>query len=235
MSETIHIYCDESCHLERADQRAMVLGGLACPADVRKLIGRKIKDLKREHQIQSHREIKWTQVSPSRLGFYLALVDLFFDTPELGFRAVVVPDKAALDHLAFNQTHDDFYYKMWWQLLTRLIDADRRYRVFVDIKDTRSASKLLRLHEILCNTHRDFEQEHILGVEVVRSHDVPLLQLTDVLTGALSHLHRGLTDSQAKGAVIERIRSRSGLPLVSSTPPVVRKMNVFVWRHREAV
>jgi hypothetical protein len=91
------------------------------------------------------REIKWTQVSPSTKAFYLALVELFFDEPQLGFRAVVVPDKRVLDHARFGNSHEDFYYRMWWQLLRRLVDDQHVFRVFVDIKDTRSAAKLAKL------------------------------------------------------------------------------------------
>ncbi len=124
---------------------------------------------------------------------------------------------------------------MWWQLLTRLVDDEHRFRIFVDIKDTRSAEKLRKLHEVLCSTHYDFDQGRILSVEAVRSHDVPLLQLADVFIGAMSHLHRGLNGSAAKRFVTERIRERSGLSLLRSTPPQARKFNVFIWRPRESV
>ncbi|HET9034223.1 MAG TPA: DUF3800 domain-containing protein [Dokdonella sp.] len=234
MSAVIHIYCDESCHLERDNQRAMVLGGLSCPADYRQRIGRAIKGLKAEYGIPSSREIKWTQVSPSTLTFYHALVDLFFDEPCLGFRAVVVPEKRALEHERFGQSHDDFYYKMWWQLLSRLIDDQHLFRIFVDIKDTHSATKLAKLHEVLCNTHYDFSRERIKSVEAVRSHEVPLVQMADVLTGALSHAAREVAGSVAKQSLIAHVRQRSGLSLERSTLPNTRKFNLFVWQPQGA-
>jgi hypothetical protein len=233
MSNIVHIYCDESCHLEKDHQKVMVLGAVTCPAESRWKLGRKIKALKQKHGIPQWREIKWTQVSPSRQAFYVELVDLFFDEPSLGFRTVVVPDKKALRHEEFNQTHDEFYYKMWWLLLTRLIDDEHCFRIFVDIKDTQSAKKLRKLHEILCSTHYDFDRQRILSIEAVRSHDVLLLQLADLLIGAVSHYHRNLVGSQAKQAVIERIRERSGLSLLKSTPPQARKFNIFIWKPQE--
>ncbi|MDN5850345.1 MAG: DUF3800 domain-containing protein [Nitrococcus sp.] len=232
MNDSVHIYCDESCHLEKDGQKAMVLGGLSCPAGVRQLMARRIKALKRAHGIASGREIKWTQVSPSRLAFYLALVDMFFDEPLLGFRTVVV-DKTLLNHDRFEQAHDDFYYKMWWQLLTRLIDDQHCFRIFIDIKDTRSQIKQIKLHEVLCNTHYDFDSSRIRSVEAVHSHQVPLLQLVDLLIGAMSHLHRGIATSQAKQDVIRRIQKRSRLTLMRNTPPQARKFNVFLWMPRE--
>ena len=235
MSDIIHIYCDESCHLEKDHQKVMVLGAITCPATLRWEVGRKIKALKKKYGIPPWREIKWTQVSPSRQAFYVELVDLFFNEPSLGFRTVVVPNKQALRHEAFDQTHDDFYYKMWWLLLTRLIDDEHQFRIFIDIKDTQSAKKLRKLHEVLCNTYYDFDRRRILNIEAVRSHDVVLLQLADLLIGAVSYLHRSLGSSQAKQAVIDRIRQRSGLSLLRSTPPQARKFNVFVWKPREVV
>lgn len=234
MNGLIHIYCDESCHLENDGQAAMVLGAVSCPAHAHKRVGRAIKALRDAHGIPAGREIKWTQISPSTLHFYRAVVDLFFDEAELGFRGVVVPNKAALDHARFQQTHDDFYYKMWWQLLTRLIDDEHAFRIFVDIKDTHSALKLRKLHEVLTNTHYDFDNQRIRSIEAVHSHDVPLVQLADLLTGALSHLFRGLDGSSAKQAIIRHVRERSGLSLSRSTPPAARKFNLFVWRPQEA-
>lgn len=234
MTGVVHIYCDESCHLENDGQTAMVLGAVSCPADTHKRIGRAIKALKERCGMPATREIKWGQISPATLDFYRAYVDLFFDEPALGFRGVVVPDKAALDHVRFEQTHDDFYYKMWWQLLTRLIDDQHVFRIFVDIKDTQSATKLRKLHEVLANTHYDFDARRIRSVEAVHSHDVPLVQLADVLAGALSHLFRGIDGSAAKRAIIEQVRARSGLGLDRSTPPAARKFNLFIWRPQAA-
>jgi len=235
MNGVVHIYCDESCHLEHDHQSAMVLGAVACTRDSRHRIGRAIKALKKKHGILTTREIKWVQVAPCTLSFYRDLIALFFDEESLGFRSVVVPDKHVLDHDRFDQLHDDFYYKMWWQLLTRMIDDQNNFRIFVDIKDTHSHAKLNKLHDVLCNSHYDFNNERIRSIEAVRSHDVPLVQLADVLTGLLAHHFRGLDGSPAKQALIKYLRQRSGLGLERSTPPGARKFNLFVWRAREGV
>lgn len=235
MSRTVHIYCDESCHLENDHESAMVLGAIACPANTRNRVGRDIKRLKYRHGVPATREIKWTQVSPATLAFYRDLVSLFFDDQALEFRGVVVPDKSRLNHRQFGQSHDEFYYKMWWQLLTRMVDDESAFRVFVDIKDTHSATKLNKLHEVLRNTYYDFNSERIQSIEAVRSHDVLLVQLADVLTGLLSHYFRGIQESGAKQALIQFVRERSGLRMDRSTPPGARKFNLFVWRPQEAV
>lgn len=230
MTASIHVYCDESCHLEHDHASAMVLGAVWCPASHRAMLGRKIKALRSTYGVGPGVEIKWVKVSPAKLDFYLALVDLFFDEPLLHFRGLVVPDKSALDHSRFAQDHDGFYYKMWYLLLNRMISPDERYRIFIDIKDTRGQAKVAKLHEVLCNAHYDFDRSVIESIEQVHSHDVSLLQLADLLIGALGYLHRNLHDSEAKQAVIERIRQRSRLNLDSSTLLRADKFNLFVWR-----
>lgn len=229
MTERIHIYCDESCHLENDHLRAMVLGAIWCPASHRQALARKIKALKAAHGLPPQFEIKWVKVSPGQLPFYQALMDLFFDEPLLHFRGLVVPDKQALDHGKFQQDHDTFYYKQWYTLLNRLIDPSKRYRVFLDIKDTRGQAKVKKLHDVLCSANYDFDRSVIESIELVHSHDVLLLQLADLLIGALSYVHRGVHDSPAKLALVAHLRHRSGLRLEQSSLLRADKFNLFVW------
>jgi hypothetical protein len=210
----------------------MVLGAVWCPASHRAALGRKFKALRASFGLPATFEIKWTKVSPARLDFYLALIDWFFDEPLLHFRAVVVPEKLTLDHGRFGQTHDDFYYKTWYLLLTHLVDDQHRFRVFLDIKDTHGQVKVNKLHEVLCNAHYDFDRRKIISIEQVHSHDVPLLQVADLIMGALAYLHRGLHSSEAKQEVISRIRERSGHELLRSTLPRTEKFNLLVWQAR---
>ncbi len=230
MKPLVHVYCDESCHLESDHASAMVLGAVWCPASHRAMLGRKVKALRAAHGIGSGVEIKWTKVSPAKLDFYLGLIDLFFDEPLLHFRGLVIPDKSSLDHGRFLQDHDGFYYKMWYLLLNRMISPDERYRIFIDIKDTLGQQKVSKLHEVLCNANYDFDRSLIEHIEQVHSHDILLLQLADLIIGALSYLHRGLNSSPAKLAIIDRIRQRSGLNLMHSSLLRADKFNLFIWR-----
>ena len=229
MSEIFNIYCDESCHLEYDRQSAMVLGAVWCPESQRASIARAIRELKTTHGLASSFEVKWTKVSPAKLDFYLALIDLFFSDPRLHFRGIVIPDKSKLDHSAFDQSHDDFYYKMYFQLLKVIFESGNRYRIYLDIKDTRSQQKVTKLHDYLANAQYDFNKEMVEWIQQVHSHEIEQLQLADVLIGALGYLHRGLQTSPAKQALIERIKAKSGFSLCRSTLPSEKKFNVFVW------
>jgi hypothetical protein len=230
MDSIINIYCDESCHLPHDQQTAMVLGALWCFHAKVKEHNAAIADLKAKHNLSPYFEVKWTKVSPSKLPFYRDLIDYFFDTPTMGFRAWVVPDKAILDHDRYDQTHDDWYYKMYFYLIRNLIDPNRQYHIYMDIKDTRSRAKLGKLREVLHKAKYDFSREIIRNVQHVHSHDIGIMQLADLLIGAVSYKARGLSTSPAKASLITLIRQHSGLSLDRSTLPAVRKFNLCFWQ-----
>jgi len=47
VNELIHLYCDESCHLEHDQARSMVLGAIWCPALHRAELARKVQAVKK--------------------------------------------------------------------------------------------------------------------------------------------------------------------------------------------
>lgn len=228
----INVYCDESCHLEHDRETAMVLGAVWCPQVQAAGLNRLIAKLKSQHGLSRFFELKWGKVSGAKLAFYEALVNLFFDTPDLNFRAWVIPDKSILRHDEFRQTHDDWYYKMYFYMLSTIIrpNGDNRYHVYLDIKDTRSRSKLQKLHEVLANANYDFQREMIARMQHVHSHDIGLLQLADLLIGTIAYIARGMSGSPAKQRIVELIQQRSGLPLTKKTPLSATKVNLFFWQ-----
>lgn len=55
-----------------------------------------------------------------------------------------------------------------------------------------------KLEEVLRNDKYDFSKEIIKKVQQVRSHEVEILQLTDLLIGATAYSNRGLENSKPK-------------------------------------
>jgi hypothetical protein len=234
MSQVFNIYCDESCHLELDQQPVMVLGALWCPVEQTRAIADHIRNLKASHGLSLAFEIKWTKVSRSKLDFYLALVDYFFNEQDLHFRALIA-EKHHLNHAAFpGQDHDDWYYKMLFTLLSPLLSPEAHYRIYLDLKDTQSCIKAAKLHDVLCNARYDFDRQLIERVQPVASHEVQQLQLCDLLIGAITYTNRGLTTNSAKLALIERIKEWSAYSLVRSTLLGEKKLNLFRWQGREA-
>ena len=133
----INIYCDESCHLEHDRANTMLLGAISCPANEKKRIFSDIRMIKQKHGVSTWTEIKWTGVSPAKLEFYKEIIDYFINESALSFRAVVIKDKANLNHEKFNKgSHDLWYYKAYYFLLDAMIGYFEEYRIFIDIKDT---------------------------------------------------------------------------------------------------
>lgn len=230
MSYAVNIYCDESCHLIHDNSDVMLLGAVWFPSRKKSEIFTRIKEIKDKHNLSTYFEVKWNKVSPSKEDFFIDLVNYFFDDDDLHYRGLIVQKKSKLDHKRFNQTHDTFYYKMYFNLIKIILSPDNSYNIFLDIKDTRSQEKVEKLHDVLCSTHYDFQQRIIRKIQQVRSHEVQALQIADLLTGAVSYLHRGLKGSQSKTKLIERIRQRSGYTLSASTLPKESKFNLFFWQ-----
>jgi len=251
MGERFNIYCDESCHLEHDRRPVMVLGAAWCPTDRVRDISVRLRELKQKHRVLSPEdlrrprsrqfEVKWTKISQAREGLYLDWVDYFFDDDDLHFRGVVI-DKMVLDHARWEQTHDDWYYKMMFTLLEPIVDPQQHYQIFLDIKDTRSEEKRAKLEAVLRNANYDFDNTIIDRVQQIRSHESEIMQLADLLIGAVGYHHRRrLGDLPAAGAqlnatklaVISRIRQRSRKSLERSTWLREPKLNLLCWQPRE--
>lgn len=243
MRNEINIYCDESCHLQNDDEHVMVLGAIYCPLSKKDDIFQRISEIKKKYKLlpktkknindnRTYYEIKWNKVSKAMIPFYIELIDLFFDNDDLGFRALVVPDKSKLDHTAYDQTHDQFYYKMYFNLLKVILDPEYAHNIYIDIKDTKSREKVHKMEQVLRNDIYDFSKGIIKKIQQVRSHEVELIQLADLFTGAVSYVNRNLESSQSKNTLIEYIRHRSRYSLRKSTLYKERKFNIFIWESR---
>lgn len=229
MPEEFNLYCDESCHLPADHEPVMVLGTVWLPEDKRREIFSRIRDIKQNHGMYPDAEMKWTKVSNSKFAAYRDLVDYFFDDDDLHFRAIVA-HRGGLDHERFNQSHDDWYYKVYYQLISNVLTSENTYRVYVDIKDTLGGAKARTLHEILCSGMYDFSAESLTRVQQVRSDEVQAIQLADILIGALAFANRpNANPSKPKTDLVDRIRVRSGKSLDRSTPPREAKFNIFHW------
>jgi len=229
-----NIYCDESCHLENDGKPVMLLGGIWCPVDEVKRLAAELRDIKNRHKATG--ELKWTKVSKARQDFYLEVTSWFLAEMPLHFRALVVLNKDRLNHNYFNAgSHDTFYYKMYFSLLSKILSPDNLYNIYLDIKDTRSRNKVRKLREVLCNNVHDFTSEMINHIQNIHSHESDIMQLADFLLGAVSYRHRNLTGNEAKIAVIDRLERGLGRSLLRSTPLSEQKFNLFLFSPQRLV
>ncbi|WP_339158977.1 DUF3800 domain-containing protein [Methylobacterium bullatum] len=232
MSNLITIYCDESCHLEHDRIPPMVLGCIWTPKSEVKRLSNNLRDIKRKHNANG--ELKWTKVSKSRIEFYKEVVDWFFSESSLRFRSFIVPNKADLDHNRFNEgSHDLFYYKSYFNLISKILYPPNCYSIYLDIKDTRSKFRVSKLREILLNDQFDFTGSMIERVQHIRSHESEMMQLADLFIGAVGYRHRRLSSNVAKASIVAMIEDRIDKKLTQSTALEEQKFNMFVWRHRQ--
>jgi len=232
MSQIFNVYCDESCHLENDHQKVMVLGAVWCPLEKSHEIMARLREIKQKHGLKPEFEVKWSKVSPAKKDLYLDFVDYFFNDDDLHFRALIA-QKTSLRHDAFGQSHDEWYYKMYFDMLKIIFSPDSQYRIYLDIKDSRGGVKVAMLHEVLCNNIYDFSRSIIERVQIIRSHETEILQLADLLTGAISYANRGLSDNGGKVALLNRIKERSHYSLTRTTLYRENKVNLFRWSPAE--
>jgi Protein of unknown function (DUF3800) len=218
MSKTFNYYCDESCHLLNDGQKYMVIGYTCSAYNQVQLHQEAIKELKNRHKFNA--EIKWNKVSHSKYPFYNDLIEYFFAS-DLQFRAIIVK-KTDIDNAQFGQSHDDFYYKMYYQLINHKIDMESSYNVYLDIKDTLSANKVRKLKDLL-----NIRLSVIRNLQNIRSEESLLLQLADLLIGAIAYHLRGDGKVIAKNKLIEKIKLTTNHNLQRSTPFKQSKFNLF--------
>jgi len=229
----INVYCDESCHLPFDNIDLMVIGGISCPKEKAEYINKAIREIKKKHGVYRFAEIKWTKVSESKYEMFKDLIDLFFDSSFLNFRAVVAISKSKLNYEKFNLSPDDWYQRIYYLTLRELIDIGNDYYIYVDIKDTKGSEKIDSLKNVLNNVVGYFYDETVKNIQLVRSDQIQLLQLADLLIGAVSYSNRGLDGNSAKLKLIKHIEERSSRLLTKTTPKSEEKVNIFIWSPRE--
>lgn len=222
MSKTFNLYCDESTHLIHDGHPYMLLSYISIAYPQIRLAKEEIKAIKRKFNYTE--ELKWTNVHSATYKVYAELVDWFFMN-DLEFRTVVV-DKSQIDETRADYSFNDFYFRMYFQLLHTKVDFQNRYNVFLDIKDTCSGEKLEKLKKIMNYNSSIGTLQFILSRESV------FIQLADVLMGAINYNLR-IQKGDVKGNVIaklkliEKIKRHSDISLNTTTPLSRNKFNLF--------
>lgn len=225
--EKVNLYCDESCHLEHDHEKIMVIGGIKCLKKNRKYVCSEIMKIKETYGISKYAEIKWNKVSTCNLSYFKTLIDYFFKCNSLTFRAVVI-DKTKLKHDDFQQTHDEFYYKMYYHCLIGLIDAKKENYIYLDKKDTKGTYRIERLKFYLSQKTHDFDEKVVKRIQCANSVDLPILQMADLLIGAIGYRNRELDNrSKAKVELVNYIIQKSGYTLTKTTLLSENKFNLF--------
>ncbi|MBF0308258.1 MAG: DUF3800 domain-containing protein [Magnetococcales bacterium] len=208
------VYCDESrpdlLTSRNSTGRFMVIGSLWLESFRRKGAKSDIHALRDLHRIGG--EFKWQKVSPSKIQFYLSLLDWFFAQAESAkFKCILVSHDP--NDLEFHEGDGELgFYKYYFEMLHPGIVDPNRYSIFCDYKSNRLMTRLQTLRGCLS---AGYSTSPVVQVQAVRSEESVLIQLTDLLTGAVSaRLNDSLVQGSAKTVLVSHLESRLGRPLL---------------------
>lgn len=218
------IYCDESCWEALYDKNSHLyaaIGGVWIPTEKRQDVKAHIGSLKNKYGL--HGEMKWNHICPKSVEMYKELVNMFFDDEEIRFRAICIK-AAEVNHERFNAGNGELgFYKFYFQLIHHWMLMGNSYQVFVDYKTNGYQHRVQELGAILNNA----STAELTQIQALPSEESVLIQLADVLTGAVasSFNNRKMT-SLAKQSIRDLIEHRMG-HCIQGTSAGETKFNVF--------
>ncbi len=229
-----NVYCDESCHLISNDSKYMLIGAVYCPKHKVKKVNKYIEYLKKNYNLSDKIELKWNKIDKKTERLYLDIINYFFDNDDLKFRVIVI-DKTKLDHEKYNQTENDFYHKAYYDMLKYIIVPGNSYNIYPDIKDTNS----YYYHQVMLDYLRikmsDTNKKTIKKAQPIRSYEAPILQINDILIGALSYYYRNLSGNSVKLNIISEISKLYQSNFDISSYYSNTKFNIFIWKSRNDI
>jgi hypothetical protein len=229
----VRIYADES---STSQQRFMSWGGVWIAENDEAAARGTIAEIRRDAGWKPHGEMKWNKMSGRKCHeAYARLIRTFFELP-INFACIVVDTQ----NPGPNRGDDwelDLYKTLYWLLFKRA-SPSLQYEVVLDERTNREGDRLSVLHGALNATMR---REHAYDgncfqrVLARKSHDDVLLQLADVLLGAVSFhrngWHRKPKASGAKCAAAQQIAEvvNPHFGVLQHTAATKTKFNIWCW------
>jgi hypothetical protein len=202
----------------------MVYGGLIVSAESAGAFDASINAWRQKHNLRG--EFKWTKVSRAKLPRYSSLVKSFFTHASSGTAhfAAVVFDTHEIDYATYHKGSEELgFYKFYYQFLRNklgryAVSDDSLLWVFIDQRQSADSVKLGTLRNVLnAGIRKRFGRrtDVVRRVEARVSHDCNLMQVADVLMGAVgfhwnSH-HHAPSASPAKLELASQIAKLAGL------------------------
>jgi len=179
-------------------------------------------------------ELKWTKVSNQKLPEYKRFVEYFFalnNTDKLHFHSIIL-DNHKIDYKKFSRGDRELgFYKFYYQLLLHCFG--KRYcrigeddRIIVHL-DYRTSSYSLNTLKIVLNRGMkkkfSINTSPFASIEARESHKSDLLQITDIIIGAIGFQKNGydlLSGSKAsKKELSNYIAEQAGFPDLKNNSP----------------
>jgi len=223
------IFCDESNHLLKDSSNLMVNGAIRVEEARLKEASNYIKALRHKHAY--HTEIKWTKLIYKQMPFYKELIDYFFSSEFMTFKATLVVNKSNANHERYGRNHDEFYYVVYYYTLRDLIKKKGDYKIYFDYKDTLGGERVVALKDRLIHSCAGE-----MSFTIIHSYESQLIQLVDLFIGALGYKNREdiVKESKVKCEIIDYLDSKisvQGYKIgdIQGTKPWAEKFNIFRW------
>jgi len=230
MNNTINMYMDESCHTKYDMTNVMSLVTVYSNRSNLLYFEEEIKKIKLKYNIFG--EAKWNKVSPSNLSFYKELIELISKNARrniIRIRALLI----SIDKAKIRTEYSVWYYKMVYILFEKIIYKDfseedkySNFNLFLDKKDIDSNKKTIETAQFLSN--KVFNKKTVRGF-AVDSKEYCLIQIADVIAGALTYNKRALGTSEAKIELIDYIEKEFIIKLDQTTSLNKLDFNLLVW------
>ena len=229
-----NVYCDESCHLVSNDSKFMLIGAVYCPKNKVKKVNDYIGHLKENYNLSDRIELKWNKIDKKTERLYMDIINYFFNNDDLKFRVIVI-DKTKLNHDKYNQTENEFYHKAYYNMLKYIIVPGNSYNIYPDIKDTNSYYNHQIMLEYLRIKINETNKKTIKKVQPIRSYEASILQINDILIGALSYYYRNLSGNIVKQNIINEIRKMYQNDFDVTSYYSNTKFNILNWKSKDEI
>lgn len=216
------IVCDESS----TDSRYLIVGALVIPRTNHALLIEELKDLKKQLNLRWEGEVKWKKISRKYLEKYKKLLDWFFEhlqSNHFRFRAHVI-DTYKKEYRQYGEgDKETSFYKVFFHLLMQCIkrlaieEEGSNVLILLDDKSNRYPFRLSTLKQTLNRAlNRDLKIKNLVAnVEPRESsgkNAEGLIQIVDILIGAIGHIRNGFfKNAKASAAKQEIIAYIEGL------------------------
>ena len=217
------VYCDESCVealFDKESHKYAVIGGVWIPSESRSELKNALNKIKVKYNLLG--EMKWQKISPSTVDMYKEVIAAFFASDNIRFRAICI-NSEILDHNKFNQGSGELgFYKFYYLLIQQWLVNDNTYNIFVDYKVNGNRHRVKDLGNILRKT----TMATVKQIQSLPSHESILIQLADILSGAVASAHNNENTSEAKLAIRSLIEEYLGHK-ITGTSRLEQKFNIF--------
>lgn len=232
------IACDESGTSSSA--KYLVIGSVWIAKNKLSEVEGRITELRLKRKCWG--EIEWSKVRKSMsdeiFKMYQDFLALTFQDIPISFKCIVVK-KSLLDMRTFHERDEELMrFKFIYLLLSRPgkrllhINKNLRFHVIFDEFEQSTKSKeekrVLRMKAFI-ERHLGVPLEHL---QPCNSHICSLVQLCDLLTGAVSTSWNQSPPriNEKKQELITYIKNKSGKKLTTRTLPTEKDFNIWVWQ-----